>query len=72
MTSLKKGKNAIDAAAVVHNDFAAKFIKAEVINVESLLIAGGWKEAKEKGKVRLEGKDYEVQDKDVIEFKVGR
>jgi hypothetical protein len=69
--SLKKGSNAVDAAAEVHTDFAKKFIKAEVINIEELLSSGGWKEAKDKGKVRLEGRDYVVQDKDVIEFKVG-
>lgn len=69
--SLKNGKTAIEAAAVVHNDFAKKFIKAEVVNVEDLLSLGGWKEAGEAGKVRLEGRDYIVNDNDVIEFKVG-
>ena len=69
--SLEKGNTAIDAAEIVHTDFAKNFIKAEVINVEELLHAGGWKEAKDKGKIRLEGRDYIVQDKDVIEFKVG-
>ena len=48
----------------------ASLIKAEVINVAELLEIGSWKDAKEKGKVRLEGKDYTAQDKDVIEFKV--
>jgi len=70
--SLKKGLKAIDAAARVHTDFAGKFIKAEVINVADLLNLGGWRQAKEAGKVRLEGRDYRVQDKDVIEFKVGK
>jgi hypothetical protein len=69
--SLPAGKTALDAAAEVHTDFAKGFIKAEVINVEKLLAAGNWKEAKEKGEVKLEGKDYLVQDKDVVEFKVG-
>jgi len=69
--SLEKGKTAIEAAETVHTDFAQHFIKAEVINVEELLRAGGWKEVKEKGKIGLEGKDYIVQDNDVIEFKVG-
>jgi len=69
--SLKRGLTALDAAAEVHTDFAKNFIKAEVINVDKLLVAGGWKEAKEKGEVKLEGKDYLVEDKDVIEFKVG-
>lgn len=69
--SLKNGKDAFDAAAEVHTDFAKNFIKAEVVNVNELLSARGWKEAKEKGKVRLEGKDYIVKDGDVIEFKIG-
>ena len=54
----------------MHTDFAKGFIKAEVISVNDLLESGGWHAAKEKGKVRLEGKDYIVSDKDVIEFKV--
>ncbi len=69
--SLKRGETAFDAAAEVHTDFAKNFIKAEVINVDELLAAGSWKEAKEAGKVKLEGKDYLVCDQDVIEFKVG-
>ena len=69
--SLKNGKTAFDAAAEVHTDFAKNFIKAEVINVDELLSAGGWKEAREKGRVRLEGKDYVVNNRDVIEFKIG-
>jgi small GTP-binding protein len=69
--SLKEGSSALGAARTVHTDFAENFIKAEVINVEDLVSLGSWKEAKEKGKIRLEGRDYVVQDKDVIEFKVG-
>jgi ribosome-binding ATPase YchF (GTP1/OBG family) len=69
--SLKGGSKAIEAAAEVHTDFAKKFIKAEAINVDELLAEGGWQEAREKGKVRLEGKDYIVQDGDVVEFKIG-
>lgn len=70
--NLKKGDTAIEAAEEVHTDFAKNFIKAEVISVEELLKFENWKEAKEKGKVKLEGKDYVVQEKDVIEFKVGK
>ncbi len=69
--SIKSGSTAIDAAGEVHTDFAKNFIKAEVVNLLELLRVGGWKEAKEKGKIRLEGRDYIVQDKDVVEFKVG-
>jgi ribosome-binding ATPase YchF (GTP1/OBG family) len=70
--SLKNGLTAYDAAAEVHTDFAKNFIKAEVVSVDKLLGLGGWQEAKEKGLVKLEGKDYVVQDQDVIEFKIGQ
>jgi ribosome-binding ATPase len=69
--SLERGKSAIEAAERVHTDFAQKFIKAEVVDVKTLLDAGSWKNAKDKGLVRLEGRDYKVCNKDVIEFKVG-
>lgn len=69
--TLRRGQTALDAAGKVHTDFAENFIKAEVISVDELLELGGWNKAKEKGKVRLEGRDYLVQDGDVIEFKVG-
>lgn len=69
--SIKKGSSAIEAAETVHTDFAKNFIKAEIISVGQLLEVGGWKEAKEKGLIRLEGRDYTVQDNDVIEFKTG-
>lgn len=69
--SLPAGEQALEAAGVVHTDFAKNFIKAESIQVDKLLEAGSWTSAKEKGLVSLEGKDYIVQDKDVIEFKSG-
>jgi GTP-binding protein YchF len=69
--TLKKGLKAPQAGGVIHSDFEQKFIKAEVINWQKLLEAGGWSEAREKGWLRLEGKDYEVQDGDVIIIKHG-
>ncbi len=57
------------AAGVIHTDFERGFIKAEVINWEKLIAAGGWSEAREKGWVRLEGKDYVFQDGDTTIFK---
>jgi hypothetical protein len=69
--SLRRGSSAIEAAEKVHTDFAKKFIKAEVVSVDELLEYGGWKNAKDKGLIKLEGKDYKVRHKDVIEFKVG-
>lgn len=68
---LTRSLSIIDAARIVHSDFAEKFIKAGVIEVRGLLELGGWYKAKEAGKVRLEGRDYIVQDGDVVEFKIG-
>ena len=67
--SIERGSSVLTAAEKVHTDFAQGFIMSEVINVTELLDSGGWKSAKEKGKIRFEGKDYLVQDNDVIEFK---
>lgn len=68
--TLKKGMKAPDAGGVVHTDFKEKFIKAEVINWQKLVEAGSWTKAKEKGLLQTAGKDYLVQDGDVIEFKI--
>lgn len=69
--TIKKGSNAVEAAGEIHTDFMKKFIKAEVISFADYVTAGGRKKARELGKARLEGKDYIVQDGDVIEFKIG-
>ena len=65
------GMKAPQAAAVIHTDFEKKFIKAETISYEDLVTTGSKSAAKEKGLLRLEGKDYVVQEGDVIEFRVG-
>ena len=65
------GMKAPQAAAVIHTDFEKKFIKAETISYEDLITTGSRNAAKEKGLLRLEGKDYVVQEGDVIEFRVG-
>ncbi|MEL6579141.1 MAG: redox-regulated ATPase YchF [Cyanobacteria bacterium J06621_12] len=65
------GMKAPQAAAVIHTDFEKKFIKAETISYEDLVTTGSRSAAKEKGLLRLEGKDYIVQEGDVIEFRVG-
>jgi GTP-binding protein YchF len=69
--TVKKGSNAPEAAGEIHTDFIKKFIKAEVISFADYISTGGRKKAREVGKARLEGKDYIVQDGDVIEFKIG-
>ena len=58
-----------EAAGVVHTDFQRGFIKAEVIRWDELLDIGSWTKAKELGKIRIEGKDYVVQDGDVLEIR---
>ncbi|OGZ31944.1 MAG: redox-regulated ATPase YchF [Candidatus Niyogibacteria bacterium RIFCSPLOWO2_12_FULL_41_13] len=69
--TIKKGIKAPQAAGVIHSDFEKNFIKAEVINWRDLLNVEGWSKAREKGLLRTEGKDYIVQDGDVIEIKHG-
>ncbi len=66
-----KGTKAPQAAAVIHTDFEKKFIKAEVISYVDLVALGSRKKAQELGKLRFEGKEYEMQDGDVVEFKIG-
>jgi len=68
--TIKKGSTAPEAGAVIHTDFQDNFIKADVIHVDEILSFETKARAREAGKIRLEGKDYIVQDGDVIEFKV--
>lgn len=69
--TIKKGMKAPQAAGAIHGDFEKNFIKAETINWQDLLNIGGWGKAREKGLLRTEGKEYIVQDGDVIEIKHG-
>lgn len=68
---IKKGTSAIEAARKIHSDFAKHFIKVEVISACNLINIGGWQRAKELGKINLEGRDYQIKNSDVLEFKVG-
>lgn len=68
--TITRGTKAPQAAAKIHTDFEKKFIRAEVINWQDLLKAGSWPAARERGLLRTEGKEYVVQDGDVIEFKI--
>ncbi|MFW5853024.1 MAG: redox-regulated ATPase YchF [Patescibacteria group bacterium] len=68
--TIKAGQTAPEAGAAIHSDFQDKFIKAEVINWQDLLTAGSRSLAREKGWLRLEGRDYLVKDGDVIEFRI--
>jgi ribosome-binding ATPase len=67
--TIHKGWKAPQAAGVIHTDFEKGFIKAEVISFDDLVAAGSVAEAKAKGKARMEGKDYVMQDGDVVEFR---
>lgn len=66
-----RGDRAPVAAGVIHTDFEKKFIKAKVCDYDRFVEFGGWKQASEAGKVRMEGREYEMKDGDVVEFMVG-
>lgn len=68
--TIKRGSTAPVAASAIHTDFEKKFIRAEVVAYKDLVSAGSFQEAKSKGLVRIEGKEYIVQDGDVIEFRI--
>ena len=67
--TIKQGATAPEAAGVIHTDFQKGFIKAEVVSFDDLVDAGSMAEAKSRGKVRMEGKDYVMVDGDVVEFR---
>ncbi len=69
--TIRKGSRAPQAAGEIHSDFEKKFIRAEVINWQKLLEANGWSQAKQKGWLRLEGKDYIAQEGDVMVIRHG-
>jgi len=69
--TIERGAKAPEAAGTIHTDFEHKFIRAEVVNYSKLVEAGGWSQAKQKGWLRLEGKEYVVQDGDVMEIRHG-
>ncbi len=67
--TFRAGYKAPQCAGVIHTDFERGFIRAEVIHWDELLEAGSWAKAREVGKMRVEGKDYEVQDGDVLDIR---
>ena len=67
--TIRKGATAPEAAGVIHTDFQRGFIKAEIVSFEALVDAGSMAEARARGKVRIEGKDYVMADGDVVEFR---
>ncbi len=68
--TIRRGTVAPQAGGRVHSDFEEKFIRAEVISWQKLVEAGSWTKAKEKGWIKTAGRDYVVQDGDVIEFRI--
>ena len=67
--TIHQGWTAPQAAGVIHTDFERGFIKAEIVAFDELIDAGSMAEAKARGRVRIEGKDYVMQDGDVVEFR---
>jgi len=67
--TFRSGARAPECAGVIHTDLQRGFIRAEVIRWEELVEIGSWQKAKEAGRIRVEGKDYEVQDGDVLEIR---
>lgn len=67
---IKKGGNILGAAEKVHSDFKERFVRAEVLNFKDFIKIGSWQEAREKGKIQVKGKDYIINDGDIIEFKI--
>ncbi|MNJ69856.1 Ribosome-binding ATPase YchF [compost metagenome] len=67
--TIRKGTKAPGAAGVIHSDFERGFIRAEVVSYDDLVAAGSMNVAKERGQLRLEGKEYIVQDGDVMHFR---
>lgn len=69
--TITKDMLAPQAAGVIHTDFEKKFIKAEIANYATFVELGGWSKCRDAGKVTLAGKDYVMQDGDVVDFKIG-
>ena len=67
--TIERGTKAPQAAGKIHTDFEKGFIRAEIVDYATLLECGSFNAAKEKGKVRSEGKDYVMQDGDVVLFR---
>ncbi len=67
--TLRKGSNAREAAGVIHTDMEKGFIRAEVVSFEDIITYGSTAEARAKGRLRVEGKNYIVQDGDILEIR---
>lgn len=70
--TLRLGETSLRASGVIHTDFMKHFIKADIVDFSDFVEFGGWKNCRDKGKVRSEGRDYVMQEGDVVEFKIGQ
>lgn len=70
--TITKGMTAPEAAGVIHTDFTKHFIKANVASYQDFVALQGWKGVRENGKMRIEGRDYIMQEGDVVEFMIGK
>lgn len=70
--TIRQGSTAQQAAGVIHTDFSKKFISAKIVDFADFIKFGGWSACKEMGKLRQEGRDYIMQDGDVVEFMIGK
>jgi len=67
--TVKSGTNALDAAGLIHTDIKKGFIRAEVVDYNTFITLGGFSAVSKEGKLRLEGKDYIIQDGDIVYFR---
>lgn len=70
--AIKRGGSALEAAGLVHSDFARNFVRAEVVDYSLFKKWGSWSAVAAQGKVRIEGRDYQIKDGDIIEFRVNQ
>ncbi len=70
--TVKMGSKAPVAAGKIHSDFEKGFIAAEVVKYEGLILSGSYQEAKEKGLIRIEGREYEIKDGDIVVFRFNK
>lgn len=68
--TIKKNSNILEGAKKIHSDFKEKFIKAEIVNWEELIKTKNWKELHKMGKIKIVGRDYILQEGDIVEFKI--
>jgi ribosome-binding ATPase YchF (GTP1/OBG family) len=70
--TITRGMTAPEAAGVIHTDFTKHFIKANIASYSDFIQLKGWKAVREQGKLRQEGRDYIMQEGDVVEFMIGK